>query len=147
MLFLFLLNITASLSCWFVAHTDFGAGDIPVSSSSYDALNKSPTGTSAKKMVHLPFALSSVSFFYNLDGVEEVDLDGCLLAKIFSRKITNWNDPEIVKANPSLSGRDDEIRVCRRTYGSSSTKSITKVRFCFQNYSIDILLFYLYSLE
>jgi ABC-type phosphate transport system substrate-binding protein len=107
-----------------VPHNDFGAGDIPVSTEKYNALNNAHDGSS--QMVHLPFALSSVSFFYNLNGVDEIDLDGCLLAKIFSRKITKWNDPELVKINPSLSSIDKKITVCRRTKGSSSTKSITK---------------------
>lgn len=107
-------------------HTDFGAGDIPISKSKWEALNKSPTGASSLKMVHLPFALSSVSFFYNLNGVGEIDLDGCLLAKIFKREITMWNDPEILATNPTLVDENVEITVCRRTYGSSSTKSITK---------------------
>ena len=111
----------------YTAHTDFGAGDIPISKSKWEALNNSPTGGSSLKMVHLPFALSSVSFFYKLNGVGEIDLDGCLLAKIFKREITMWNDPEILATNPSLLEKDVEITVCRRTYGSSSTKSITKV--------------------
>lgn len=107
-----------------IPHNDFGAGDIPVSTEKYKALNQAHGGDS--QMVHLPFALSSVSFFYNLDGVDEIDLDGCLLAKIFSRQITEWNDPELVKINPSLNNVDKKITVCRRTNGSSSTKSITK---------------------
>ncbi len=122
-----------------LAHTDFGAGDIPISTEKYNALNASPTGNSAKKMVHLPFALSSVSFFYNLDGAEEIELDGCLLAKIFSRKITKWNDEEIVASNPKLADNDSEITVCRRTLGSSSTKSITTVS-SMSHASVNVLL-------
>lgn len=110
--------------------TDFGAGDIPIPKEKYEALQElaMPTGQNVKKMVHLPFALSSVAFFYRIDGVDEVDLDACTLAKIFSRKITSWNDPEIVKVNKGLAKIDRNIRVCRRTKGSSSTASITKVR-------------------
>ena len=111
------------------AHTDFGSGDLPISANDYQGLQNSPLGGSSYKMVHLPYALSSVSFFFNLEGVEELDLDGCLLAKIFSRKIKKWNDADIIKSNPSLADKDVDITVCRRTYGSSSTESITKVRF------------------
>ncbi len=110
-------------------HVDFGAGDIPVPKEEFDALNDEAGGVSGNaKMVHLPFALSSVSFFYHLNGADKVDLSGCLLAKIFSRKITYWNDPEIVAVNGNLAKMDTKITVCRRTYGSSSTKSITQVR-------------------
>lgn len=112
-----------------VPRNDFGAGDIPISKERFDLLQEHafPEGdSSVKKMVHLPFALSSVSFFYRIDGVDEVDLDACELAKIFRRKITSWDDPEIVKNNPALAKKDIKIRVCRRTNGSSSTASITK---------------------
>eukprot|EP00551_Chaetoceros_affinis_P009777 CAMPEP_0203682888 /NCGR_PEP_ID=MMETSP0090-20130426/47220_1 /ASSEMBLY_ACC=CAM_ASM_001088 /TAXON_ID=426623 /ORGANISM="Chaetoceros affinis, Strain CCMP159" /LENGTH=474 /DNA_ID=CAMNT_0050552005 /DNA_START=42 /DNA_END=1463 /DNA_ORIENTATION=+ len=108
-------------------HVDFGAGDIPISEEEYDALNDEPGGVADNlKMVHLPFALSSVSFFYNLNGADKIDLGGCLLAKIFNRKITQWNDPEIVEVNPALAKISTPITVCRRTHGSSSTKSITQ---------------------
>lgn len=108
-----------------IPHVDFGAGDIPVPSEQYDRLNAIGTNDDIQ-MVHLPFALSSVSFFYNINGVEEVDLTGCLLGKIFNREITNWSDPELVALNPELATKDVDITVCRRTHGSSSTKSITK---------------------
>lgn len=113
-------------------HTDFGAGDIPITNEAYKLLHDS-TGFAQDgiaKMAHLPFALSSVSFFYRVDGEQEIDLTGCDLAKIFSRQITHWDDTELVKNNPSLAtiAEDLEIKVCRRKNGSSSTKSITKVR-------------------
>jgi ABC-type phosphate transport system substrate-binding protein len=118
-------------------HTDFGAGDIPVPSEKYNALQDSGADPSYKKMVHLPFALSSVSFFYKLNDVEEIDLSACLLAKIFNREITTWNDPELVKINPSLATKDTDIKVCRRTHGSSSTKSITKVCLLFSFFHVE----------
>lgn len=119
-------------------YTDFGAGGIPISTGKYNELNQ---GKSGPQMAHFPFALSSISFFYNLDdgggvdggvdgvdGVDEkINLNGCLVAKIFSRKITRWDDSELVAINPGLKGKDEDITVCRRTFGSFTAKTITQV--------------------
>lgn len=116
-------SLTSPFQHW--PHVDFGAGDIPVSTTAYKLLNKY-----SGPMVHLPFALSTVSFFVNLDGAEKVDLTGCALAKIFSVEITRWDDPELVKLNPDLAtaGKGVDINVCHRVNGSSSTASITQVK-------------------
>jgi len=97
------------------SHVDFGAGDIPIPKEDYE-----------QTIVHIPFALSSVSFFYRIDGVGTVNLDGCTLAKILNREITHWNHKTIVDANPELKDKNLEITVCHRVHKSSSTKSITK---------------------
>jgi len=59
-------------------------------------------------------------------GGAPLDLDACLLAKIFSRQITTWDDPEIKDRNPNLnvpSGQN--ILVAHRTFGSRSTAGTT----------------------
>lgn len=113
-------------------HVDFGSGDIPIPTGSWEKL-KATGDPTVPKVAQLPFALSSVSFFYNLEGVDgdtNIDLDACLLAQIFNKEITHWDDPELTKSNPVLAevGAGLEITVCRRTLGSSSTSSITAVR-------------------
>ncbi len=126
----------------FKPHSDFGAGDIPVPSEDYKALNLATTGSeSNSNMVHLPFALSSVTFFHNIPGVPDgkdgLNLNACLLARIFDGKIRFWNDSEIVAENGHLKAQleavaedDTPIYVARRVHGSSSTSSITKVCVC-----------------
>lgn len=53
-------------------------------------------------------------------------LSPCLLAKIFLRQITTWDDPDILAENPDLKvDPGSPITVLRRTDGSSSTSGIT----------------------
>jgi len=120
-----------------VPHTHFGAGDIPVPSAAYKALNDA-TNEGESNMLHLPFALSSISFFHSIPGVPNDDkglkLNACLLARIFDGKITRWDDSEILDVNDHIETEltkvamqsPNGIYVARRVHGSSSTSSITK---------------------
>ena len=87
-------------------------------------------------MVHLPFALSSVSFFINIPGIERgeggLKLDACDLARIYNGKVSQWNDAEIISKQTEdikeiLLNIEEPIHVSRRVEGSSSTKSVTQV--------------------
>lgn len=109
--------------------TDFGAGDIPIDTDKHKAVNAAqPDGI--QQILHLPFALSSVSFFFNIPGVSEVNLEACTLARIFNGKIQYWDDPEILELNKDNGYKTPSekynIFVARRVLGSSSTASITK---------------------
>ena len=56
----------------------------------------------------------------------KVDLDGCTLAKIFSREIKFWDHADIKALNPTLSiPANTPIKVATRTAGSSSTSLTT----------------------
>ena len=103
---------------------DFGSGDLPLPAAAYKGLDEANIA-----VLQLPILLSAVSVFHNVPGIEALDLDACLLAKIFGRKITSWGHAEIVARNPALAGSDLQISVARRVRGSSSTDSITNVRF------------------
>jgi ABC-type phosphate transport system substrate-binding protein len=101
---------------------DFGSGDLPLPVETYDGLRDAGI-----QVVQLPFVLSAVSFFHNVPGVEKLDLDACLLARIFNRNITVWGHEDIVARNADLEGSTLPISVARRVFGSSSTASITSV--------------------
>ena len=112
----------------FFALNDFGAGDIPMTKSRYDQVV-----ARGRQVAHIPFALGAIGVFHSLGppGQQlELDLDACLLAKIFSRQITKWDDPEIRAANPNITWSDPyfisrEIKVVHRVHGSSSTAGFT----------------------
>lgn len=117
-----------------ITYNDFGAGDIPIKKSDWEAFN---AATTPNNIVHLPFAMSSVSFFHNIPGVPDgedgIKLDGCQLARIFDGRIRRWDDSEIMenqneKVKAALRQVKGEIFVGRRVEGSSSTKGITQVR-------------------
>uniref|UniRef100_A0A7S2BS48 PBP domain-containing protein n=1 Tax=Haptolina brevifila TaxID=156173 RepID=A0A7S2BS48_9EUKA len=103
----------------------FGAGDIAMSSSRYAALLEA-----GRMMVHMPFALSAIGVFHSVKASElptsgSIHLTGCVLAKIFSRQITMWNDPEIVALNPGMTAAA-AIKVVHYIHGSSSTTGFTQ---------------------
>merc|ERR1719197_1083932 len=98
----------------------FGAGDIPMSQDRYQSL---PAG---QEMVHVPFALGAIGIFHSVPGDQTVQLDACLLGKIFSGLVTTWDDAEVMAQNPGLSvPAGQKIMVGHRTKGSSSTGGTT----------------------
>jgi len=59
---------------------------------------------------------------YNIPGVsQDLKFTPEALAGIYLKKITKWNDPELVKANPGVKLPDNEIVVVHRSDGSGTT--------------------------
>ncbi|CAJ1357226.1 unnamed protein product [Effrenium voratum] len=112
----------------FKSYSNFGAGDIPMSSSNFQALMAQ---TPPETMVHMPLALGAIGVFHSvpkemLGGATEVKLDACLLAKIFSGAVTTWDDAQVLAQNPTLSvPAGTVIKVAHRTLGSSSTGGLS----------------------
>ncbi len=110
----------------YVPYNDFGSGDVPFDQDDYDAMI-----AAGRSFAHFPFLLGAMSFFHNIPGLPTsgangLNMTGCLLAKIFSRAITTWDDAEILAINPSLAvPADQPIYVYHRVYGSSTTSGIT----------------------
>ena len=110
-----------------VPYSHFGSGDIPLSQEIYDNITDS-----GRTPLHLPFVVGAISVFHSVTELDNdefpLQLKPCTVAKIFSRKITTWDDPEILAENPSVSElipSDQAITVVGRTFGSSSTASLT----------------------
>jgi len=103
-------------------YNHFGSGDIPFDSDGYAAAN-----VVHSQFIQVPFVIGGIAFFHSVPAsYGEIDLDACLLAKIFNRDITVWNHADIVALNPALASLDQPITVARRVEGSSSTSLITK---------------------
>lgn len=98
---------------------DFGASDKPLTP---EALEKAG-------LIQFPTVVGGVVPVINIPGVAtgELRLSGELLANIFLKKITRWNDPAIKSLNPSLALPDSAITVVHRSDGSGTT-------FVFANY-------------
>ncbi len=96
---------------------DFGASDVALSA----AEQKSG------KLICFPTAISGVVPVFNLPGIKsgELLLTGEVLADIFSRKITKWNDPQLQALNPRLALPASTIVVVVRQDGSGSTYHFT----------------------
>eukprot|EP00434_Breviolum_minutum_P010837 symbB.v1.2.009553.t1/scaffold604.1/size182248/11 len=111
---------------WTAGLTDFGSGDIPMSSSRYAGI----TGAS-REMIHVPFCLGAIGVFHSVPAGEVGDSKGlklspCVLAKIMQGDITTWDHADIKAENPSLNvPAGTQIKVGHRTLGSSSTTGMT----------------------
>ncbi len=54
------------------------------------------------KAIDLPMVTGPIAVAYNLPGVESLVLDAPTIAKIFSGKVTTWNDPAITALNDGV---------------------------------------------
>ncbi len=98
---------------------DFGSSDKPLSSEELAQAG----------LLQFPSAIGGVVPVVNLEGIEagKLRLSGALLADIFLGKVTQWNDPALVAANPGVSLPDAKISLVHRSDGSGTT-------FNFSNY-------------
>jgi phosphate transport system substrate-binding protein len=93
---------------------DFGASDMPMKDDQIAA--------SKVKPLHFPTVLGGLVMIYNLPGVtQELKFAPDLVADIYLGKITNWNDPRIVKENPGVKLPKSDIVVVHRSDGSGTT--------------------------
>ena len=77
-------------------------------------------------VLYFPSVLAPITLSYNLDGVDKLQLTPAVVAKIFQRQITNWNDPAIAADNPDAKLPDQAITVAVRADGSGTTENFTK---------------------
>ena len=98
---------------------DFGASDAPLK----------PEDLRESGLLQFPMVMGGVVPVYNLPGITagQVKLTPNVLADIFLKKITKWNDPAITSLNPGVNLPDDDISVVHRSDGSGTT-------FIFTNY-------------
>ena len=93
---------------------DFGASDGPMTD---DQLK-----TAAMPILHFPTVLGAAIPSYNVPGVQgDLNFTPEALAGIFLGKITKWNDPAIVSANPGVKLPGDDIVVVHRSDGSGTS--------------------------
>jgi phosphate transport system substrate-binding protein len=77
---------------------------------------------------NIPLAVAALMVVYNLPGVKastNLKLNGTVLAKIYSGKITKWNDPAITALNPGVTLPSATIVLVHRADSSSSTFLLT----------------------
>jgi phosphate transport system substrate-binding protein len=78
---------------------------------------------------HIPMTSGSEAIVYNLPGIPSgtIKLTGPVLADIYLKNITKWNDPKITALNSGVNLPDTAIAVVHRSDGSGTT-------FIFTNY-------------
>ncbi len=77
-------------------------------------------------VVEVPTYVSPIAVVYNLDGVDELNLDAETIGSIFEGTIKTWNDPAIVKTNPDAKLPSGKITAVHRSDDSGTTKNFTE---------------------
>jgi phosphate transport system substrate-binding protein len=97
---------------------EFGASDGPMNEMQLkDFRDKHGSG-----ILHFPTVMGADVPVYNVAGVStDLSFTPEALAGIFLGKITKWNDPELVKANPGVKLPAADIVVVHRSDGSGTT--------------------------
>lgn len=107
---------------WLNGSYDFAGSDAALKPDQY-ALGK--TLCAGGTPIDLPAYLSGVALVYNLQGVDNLKLSSEVIAKIFTLKITTWNDPAIAAVNPGTTLPAAAITVVTRSDGSGTTANFT----------------------
>ncbi len=97
---------------------EFGASDGPMNDMQLkDFHDKHGFG-----ILHFPTVMGADVPVYNVAGVStDLNFSPEALAGIFLGKITKWNDPELMKANPGVKLPSADIVVVHRSDGSGTT--------------------------
>jgi len=72
-------------------------------------------------VVHIPTCMGAVVVAYHLDGVQQLNLTGELVADIFAGEVKMWNDSRIVALNPDAPLPAEAIIPVYRSDGSGTT--------------------------
>ena len=92
---------------------NFGASDKPLT----------PAELDKDDLLQFPTVVGGVVPVYNIDGIAtgKLRLNGEVLANIFLKKITKWDDAAIKALNPSLALPSAAITIVHRSDGSGTT--------------------------
>lgn len=103
---------------------DFGASDGTMTDQQQAAAEQR-----GGPILHIPMTMGAVAVVYNLSGIGpgQLKLTPDLLADIYLKKLTKWNDPRITALNPGISLPNQDVAVVHRSDGSGTT-------FIFTNY-------------
>ena len=97
----------------------FAGSDSPIPAADK---SKVPAG---KTVLYFPVQIGPIAIAYNLQGVTGLKLDAPTLAKIFSGKITTWNDPAIAALNSGAKLPSTKITLEVRSDSSGTTQNFS----------------------
>jgi phosphate transport system substrate-binding protein len=95
---------------------DFGASDGIMD-------DKQKAGAKGGAVLHVPTVAGATAVVFNLPGIKsgQLKLTPDVLADVYLKKITNWNDKRIAAANSGVKLPDLTIAVVHRSDGSGTT--------------------------
>lgn len=112
----------AGVSQFEAGTVDFAGSDFPLSATDKP---KADARCKSGPAIDLPMAPGPIAVGYNLPGVSNLNLSASTLAKIFSGKIANWNDPAIAKDNPGTTIPSQPIQTFHRSDSSGTSFNFT----------------------
>jgi phosphate transport system substrate-binding protein len=98
----------------------FGATDSVLTHRAEVAARKRCAGN----LLQIPAYVSPVAVIYNLRGVDDLRLDASTVSRIFSGRITVWNDPAIAALNPTATLPATAIVPVHRSDRSGTTRNV-----------------------
>lgn len=108
----------------FLAGTgDFAGTDIPLTGSDQQRAD-ARCGTG--QAIHLPLVIGPIALAHNVAGIEDLRLSPPTIAKIFSGRVTTWNDTAIIGDNPGRDLPATRIRVVHRSDASGTTDNFLR---------------------
>src|SRR6185437_4439588 len=109
----------AGRSALYAGTVQFAGSDSPIPAADK---SKVPAG---KTVLYFPVQIGPIAIAYNLQGVTGLKLDAPTLAKIFSGKITTWNDPAIKALNSGANLPSTPITLAVRSDSSGTTQNFS----------------------
>ncbi|SDG92423.1 phosphate ABC transporter substrate-binding protein PstS [Microbacterium pygmaeum] len=80
-------------------------------------------------IIELPTYISPIAVIFNIDGVDELNLDAATIAGLFAGTITSWDDPAIAALNPDATLPALAVTPVHRTDDSGTTENFTDYLF------------------
>ncbi|MBM2622696.1 phosphate ABC transporter substrate-binding protein PstS [Actinoplanes sp. LDG1-06] len=77
-------------------------------------------------LVHLPMVVGPIGLAFTVAGVDDLRLSPATIARIFTGRITRWNDQAIRADNPGLALPSTPIRTVHRSDSSGTTDNFTR---------------------
>jgi phosphate transport system substrate-binding protein len=99
--------------------TDAAEGLVNIGAS--DAYLSNANLASYPGLLNIPLTVSAIMVNYNLPGVKSLNLNGTVLAEIYTGKITAWNDSAIAALNPGVTLPSTKIVTLHRADSSGAT--------------------------
>ncbi len=118
------LNIVYNSTGSGTGKKEFGSGLTDFAGT--DSKVKEGDGPAPGSYLYVPTVAAPITVAYNLSGVDNLQLSGDTVGKIFQRTIKKWNDPAIAADNPGVTLPDKDIVVAHRSDGSGTTSNFTK---------------------
>ncbi|MDM4721048.1 phosphate ABC transporter substrate-binding protein PstS [Micromonospora sp. WMMA1363] len=112
----------AGIEAFIAGTADFAGSD---SALKEDEQPKADARCDTGKAINLPMVIGPVAIAYNLNGVDDLQLQPATLAKIFAGKITKWDDAAIKADNPDATLPSTAINAVHRSDSSGTSANFT----------------------